>query len=203
MKVHLFKNRLNEEFKMQCGYKIHGFNIDFYETIDHTKVTCEVCKSTQAYKDLEAANESTKEILEDMEKIKDDTVAEFKQSESATYKQTVEIEIDVPVGYEFCKDNLTVRNCDRNLNLEKIADVKIFVKPKVKQGAELIGCLVGYSDESINEAELRACEYERVGVVLGYNLSQNRSYNINGEYWGYAYPVPKQKLEQLIERLEK
>ena len=87
MKVHLFKNRLNEEFKMQCGYKIHGFNIDFYETIDHTKVTCEVCKSTQAYKDLEAANESTKEILEDMNKIKDDSVAKFKQSESATIKE--------------------------------------------------------------------------------------------------------------------
>ena len=206
MKVHLFKNRLNEEFKMQCGYKIHGFNIDFYETIDHTKVTCEHCKKSQAYKDLKAGNELTQLIIDDMEQIKNETVADFKKNNEATKKDTYtqKIEIEVPNGYKFDKiilDNEMQYGGDCGLSL--VDQASFFFKPKVKQGAELIGCLVGYSDESINEAELRACEYERVGVVLGYNLSQNRSYNINGEYWGYAYPVPKQKLEQLIERLEK
>jgi len=193
MKVHLFKNRLNEEFKMQCGYKIHGFNIDFYETIDHTKVTCEHCKKSQAYKDLKAGNELTQLIINDMEQIKNKTVADFKKNNEATKKDTYtqKIEIEVPNGYKFDKiilDNEMQYGGDCGLSL--VDQASFFFKPKVKQGAELINCLCYLHDGDKNN--------RYIGIIEHYNEREKKYYTETRNYaFKFAYPVQADKLDQL------
>ena len=197
MKVHLFKNRLNEEFKMQCGYKIHGFNIDYYETIDHTKVTCEHCKKSQAYKYLKEANKS-------IEKIKNETVADFKKNneatKKATYTQKIEIEIKVPVEMEVDIYKFTGKSYAPDFS-RGTAFLNVSLKPKVKTGEELIGCLVEFSDLSEDEN----WKTRGYGIVKSFHEADYGDYYklTDGRAESYVKLVSSEKLDEFKARLVK
>jgi len=67
-KVHLYKENCYDsgKFKMQCGFKAYGSDADLYETIDPTKVTCENCKRTDNFKELERTHNEVMQIGADI-----------------------------------------------------------------------------------------------------------------------------------------
>jgi hypothetical protein len=80
-KIHLYRKDTIYGFtdaETECGIIIDN---DYVETIDHTKVKCERCKKTQAFKDLERTNNETKEAIEEMNEIREEAIKKFKDSE--------------------------------------------------------------------------------------------------------------------------
>lgn len=202
MKVHLAKLETFSSVDTHCGLKLDAFNFaDFSETINHTEITCKNCMKSAKYKELKEANES-------MEKIKNETVADFKQSESATYKQKIEIEISF--GWDFVRLGETEMD-DFYLNekgevTQHVASgwfpykLCIIVKKKVKQGADLIGCLCGVSEESPYLAEKHATDLNYIVYVTDF---ENGIYYAGSGRYSYCYPIPADKLDELKANLIK
>ena len=120
--------------------------------------------------------------------------------EPKTYKKKIEIEIDVPVGYEF--DKITDYQNHELISGHKFSRNDIWFKKKVKSGAELIGCLCGVGF-SLSEAKKCAENESYLIKVTGYDedLFLYKS-NPSGAY-KYAYPVPADKLNELKASLER
>ena len=216
-KVHLYRKDSIFGFTeaiTECGIIV---DVDNVETIDPTKVKCERCKKTKKFKELERTHNEVMQIGADtMESYHRDEerranshkMAEMfeaeiaKDSEPKTYKQKIEIEIDVPMKMEVDTAKYTGRSYAPDFS-RGTAFLHVSLKPKVKQGAELLHCLVGYSDISLDIAKDNTIDFARVGIVDGYNFSQNKSYRINGKLAMYAYPVPTEKLAELKANLER
>jgi len=199
-KIHLYRKDAIYGFtdaETECGIIVDN---DFVETIDHTKVKCERCKKTQAFKDLERTNNETKKAIEEMNEIKEEAIKKFKDSEQKTYKQKIEIEVDVPVGYEFDDSKTIINDCDPILNSGKVAHFKIHVKPKVKTGAELVRCLCGVSAMNISEAKIYSENLQNLKVVNNY---KDGYYGTSGGQYKYVYPVPAEKLAEFKANLER
>jgi hypothetical protein len=104
-KTHLFNH---EENRCACG-ETRGNVLMITGSTDAT--TCERCEATQFYQEVK---------VEELENIKNEVkqigveamnnVATEKVAETATYKQKVEIEIEVPVGMEVDKTTFGIQN---------------------------------------------------------------------------------------------
>jgi hypothetical protein len=136
------------------------------------------------------------EVKQDMIKILKEGVAGLKEKKSATYKQKIEIEIDVPVGMKIDQSEFIGESYNGDSK-----DYSISFKPKAKQGAELNGVLCGVSDTSMINAKEHAEAGCHINIIERYNT---KFYVTTAGYtWSYAYPVPAAKLNQLITELEK
>ena len=70
----------------------------------------------------------------------------------------------------------------------------------IKQGEDLIGCLCGVSDDSLELAKESSKEFGLVKVIKKVN-DFNIYIDEEGIYWNYAYPIPKEKLLKLAENI--
>lgn len=207
-KVHLFKekgsiNSVNTEWEVvnitQCGLGFETYDYNRVETIEHKNVTCKDCMESERYKEL-------KELDKTMSEIKSEAVEEFNEPKpkhpafDETYKQTIEIEIDVPVGMEIDNVSRNVTNTCSDI-YTPFTEILIEHKPKVKTGAELLHCLVGVSQFSLDNAKANAENLERIGLITAYNFSTNKSYCVDGIYFRHAYPISASKLDELKARL--
>ena len=120
----------------------------------------------------------------------------YKSMKPTTYFQKLQINVEVPIGFEISTENIS--------QAENLREVYLHFKPKVKQGAELIGCLCGVSNSSLQNAKRGAeNQYDLCRITDFVNDDEKYNYRHGIYSKRYAYPVNKQKLEQLIERLEK
>jgi len=223
-KVHLHTGSKNRDNKTSilyaCVDTVNARSVMVTKVLDD--VTCKNCERTNEYKRLES--EATEKLKQSVMQIGVDTMGSHhkdeerranshkmaemfeaeiaKDSEPKTYKQKIEIEVDMPVGCEF--DYAKVVSIGKNnIKNSDHATALIQFKKKAKTGAELLHCLVGYSDVSLDIAKDNTIDFARVGIVDGYNFSQNKSYRINGKLAMYAYPVPTEKLAELKANLER
>jgi hypothetical protein len=124
------------------------------------------------------------------------------------------IEVDVPEGYKAVKYDY-VRTGELYIGDDgeveewlytPRAGVKcIVIEEIVKQGEELVGCLCGFSDKSLKSAKCYADAWRGKGIFVDVvkGISHDGYYNtVCGGCYTYAYPVSKEKLEQLIKNLE-
>ena len=83
MKTHLFKKEVSLFCaKTQCGRTL---NVDNIETIDYTKVTCEHCKKTEQFKQLE----ETEKLKQEVKQIGVDIMGSHHRDE--TRKENIEL----------------------------------------------------------------------------------------------------------------
>jgi hypothetical protein len=155
-------------------------------TISIEDVDCENCKRTDAYKQAKAEQKR-----KDVEELKADIngKAIINTCTPKTYKQKIEIEIDVPNRQEFDSS----RELGKHTNGNGI-DIEIRFKPKVKTGAELVGCLCGVSGVSSELAEKHANELTYIVCIDDFI---NERYYANCGFFTHAYPVPVEKLDEL------
>jgi hypothetical protein len=90
----------------------------------------------------------------------------------------------------FCRDRTLIER-----------DGKPYVR--VPQGEELIGILCGVSDQYLESAKKNSEHISKVVIISKYNNELKSPYtDITGTSWRYAYPVSKQKLKELMERVK-
>ena len=197
MKTHLIRfDQETLDYKTVCSGKarLNALKWDY----DYAEITCENCKRTDAFKQAKAV-QKRKEIDE----LKGEPIISAKGAGvvDQTYKQ--KIEIDVPSGWEFVrlgeskqgdfyidsKGEVTQHNAGGWFPYE----LKIVVKPKVKQGAELIGCLSLLWDTEDKEPIQTA-------VITEY---KDELYYCGREYYEFAIPAPAEKLAELQANLER
>lgn len=189
MKTHLHTGRKDQDRKMSMIYACNGSQT-VNVTKNHEEVTCLNCKKTDEYRYAKANQKLKDETMQ----IGKDIVAKQKQSKNATYKQDSTISLTVPVGYEFDRSSVIGQHTDG-----KGVDIEVFFKKKVKTGAELVGCLCGYSDKSLEEAKENAEKLYNVAIIKAH---RGLYYRIkNGGLITHAYPVQADKLDELKAKL--
>lgn len=173
-----------------------------YET--RNKVEC-ICDSCELYVNGYCVSENTTRIkfeqrdgnIFSCDQYKDKSIKEEKE-EMKTYKQKIEIEIDVPVGMEVAGHEFIGDAYDKSSK-----DYSIFFKKKVKQGDELVGMLCGLSDLSLNEAKIKSNSFKHTGIIFNYNSRSEWPFITNGSTFKYAYPVSADKLKELLQAVER
>ena len=115
---------------------------------------------------------------------------EAKSDKPKTYKQKIEIEIDVPVDLQVKEIS------ERNVKMwREGTEIRVEFEKKVKTGAELVGCLC-YLTDYTNVTETN---YSIIAVVDDYD----GTYCCGEEYYEHAYPISAEKINQLKKELEK
>ena len=126
-------------------------------------------------------------------------------------KVEIELDVEIPIGYKAVKYN-TPKNGDYYLNenmvvelwdLERIcACYFIILEKAVKHGKDLIGCLCGVSNTSLEHARINSEDLLFTREISLYDTKDCKYEAIDG-LWKYAYPVSKQKLKELMNKIEK
>jgi hypothetical protein len=134
-----------------------------------------------------------------------------KELKQRSDKMKVEIEMEVPkgykvVGYDYVRTNeYYITSLDGKPKKWEHSHCScgkcIILEPVIKQGEELIGCLCGVSDYSLENAECKSETFFQVEVIIGYHY---------GEYitqcnsrWKYAYPVSEETYIKYLTALKK
>lgn len=168
--------------------------------ITYSERCCENCRFEKSCDDMEKLPKNIREIQLGSNDCENWTPEE--KSKQETYKQKIEIEIDIPIGMEISiiSRNKTYVN---DGVYDPFTEILIEYKPKVKQGYDLVGCLCGISNLSFSNAKRCADNQYNLCLITDYVTDDNFPYKSEICSLKFAYPVSSEKLKELLENLEK
>jgi len=182
-----------QEYVTLCGVV---YKDGMQATLDvEAEMDCLSCDKTNKYKRLK--EEAKRKLQDEVKQIGVDIV---KDSEPKTYKKTIEIEIEVPIGMEYSNVG-QVHELDEYAIGGKFIPIDLELKPKVKSKSELIGVLCYVWNDKSEKRLAIIKQYNENSYVT--NREENCNYMIKeGEWWFVnAEPVPLEKLDQLKAKL--
>ena len=123
-------------------------------------------------------------------------------------KVEIEIDMEIPTGYKlvrfgFAKQGDWVLELDdlsvHEWRLKRGSVNEYFILEKVvKQGRDLVGCLCGLSDESLEIAKYAAEELCVLGAVFNYVDESEFPYAGADCSWKFAYPVAEEDIKKFL-----
>jgi chaperonin GroEL (HSP60 family) len=123
----------------------------------------------------------------------------------------IEIDIEIPKGFHFVRYDYVRQGehylSDVNVNAVKwlcsynSTDKHIILQKDVKQGKDLIGCLCGTAYHSLKTAKDRVMNKEGLIVIKDYNEKLDLYEATDGYIWNFAYPVSKEDIQELLNKI--
>ena len=126
----------------------------------------------------------------------------------------IELNIDLPQGYRATGEYRYVQWGEHYYNNvckcvllwernEESDFAHIIIEEDYRQGEELIGCLCGVSDFSLEQAKCKSETFYQVEEIIGYSRTGSQYRTICNSTWRYAYPVSEETYKKYLAKLNK